>query len=986
MALGGRIPPYYPTRLNSIRLGEAVLGTPIPIVFGQSRIAGKLIWYGDFQSQKAQQPGGSGLGKAPVNYVYSAAIAAALCEGPIKGLLNVWDSTGRFVLESTTENYTVPTGGGSYTVINGSIFGLDHGVGAAYPYSYAVNDYGSPGPNTLSGTDNYPLAYTSGAPGTGQYTYNPSTGQYTFAAGDAGKVLSITYSFYRYQLSREELSVVPSSGPYNVVVDNATYFEGDLGVVYYPSGIALTAVSGTPSHVGQYNPNGGTYEFYSGDAGKGIAITYKYKDVNIDYSAPSTLNLTLFLGNKGQAAWAFLENNYPPQAIGYTMLAYLASSALYLGQTPMMPNYNYEIAGLLPAGAGVKDANPADCVYAMLTDPGYGVGFDATYIDDVSLRGTGVALGTASPSMKAMCAANGFFISAALRSQQSCASTIGQWLEASQTGVYWSEGLLKFKPYYGSSAVGNGWFYAPPTQPVVSLDDTDFMVEGNEDPVKVTRTPWQDAYNRAQVSWDVRANDYNPDVTYAQDEGSIQRYGLRIEDPIDYTFIADGTAAQFAANMRVQRTAQIRNTYQFTLQESYCYLEPMDVVEITDTTLGLVNFPVRLTSVDYDPTGPIDCEAEDFPWALLYALEYPKQSTLSTNVLDLGRQDPGNTVLTILEGNNRLNKQVGYILYVAAAGANQQWGGCNIWISLDGSIYNKYYTFQQASRIGTLTAGLPIGSDPDTTDTLSVKMINSAAGLVTVPQATADAFGTLAAVITSGAVELVSYENANLAGVNLYNLTYLRRGVYGTTIAAHNSGDEFLRLDDGVFQYQYDPSYVGKTIYIKATSFNTLGINEQSLSQVTAVAVTLQGVATGIVDIFTGYINSGVATSADQDVVAGPIAISGAGPSPFTLAQVTITPDGGYVSVRATFAAGNGTANDNLPVAYVYKGTWSAGVTKFGYLNMTLQSGIWTPVYLEGLDESPGTSPITYTLAALGATGLSESAKDITFIVENVKG
>lgn len=119
--------------------------------------------------------------------------------------------------------------------------------------------------------------------------------------------------------------------------------------------------------------------------------------------------------------------------------------------------------------------------------------------------------------------------------------------------------------------------------------------------LKLPRKAWQDAFNRVQIQWDVRQNSYNSDVLYAQDDAAIERYGLRLEDPMQWDFICIESAAQFAANMRVQRSVNIRNTYQFRLSHAYVYLEPMDLVEINDPILGLVNTPVRITKIEDDP-------------------------------------------------------------------------------------------------------------------------------------------------------------------------------------------------------------------------------------------------------------------------------------------------------------------------------------------------------------------------------------------------
>src|SRR3984957_7781832 len=127
-------------RLQHIRVTESVLGIAQPIVIGQDRLSASLLWYGDFQAQAVQPQGGKGVfGKGANEYQYTAAIIAALCSGPIAGLASVWDTSGKFVLKSTTESYTVPDGGGTYAVSQQPMYGFDQGVTAATDYSFDVD-------------------------------------------------------------------------------------------------------------------------------------------------------------------------------------------------------------------------------------------------------------------------------------------------------------------------------------------------------------------------------------------------------------------------------------------------------------------------------------------------------------------------------------------------------------------------------------------------------------------------------------------------------------------------------------------------------------------------------------------------------------------------------------------------------------------------------------------------------------------------------
>ncbi len=164
-----------------------------------------------------------------------------------------------------------------------------------------------------------------------------------------------------------------------------------------------------------------------------------------------------------------------------------------------------------------------------------------------------------------------------------------------------------------------------------------------------------------------------------------------------------------------------------------------------------------------------------------------------------------------------------------SGGAN--WGGADVWLSLHNATYKRLGQIVAPARSGTLSANLGNHADPDTTDTLSVDLSTSGGVLHSGTQADADAFRTLCYV--DG--ELISYETATLTGTNAYNLTYLRRGVYGTTIAAHGSGTEFCRLDEAIksFDLPITPvSYVGQTLYLKFLSYNIYGGGQQELSDV----------------------------------------------------------------------------------------------------------------------------------------------------------
>jgi len=761
--------------LRGYRATTSVFGAPIPLVYGQNRIAGSVIWYGDWQAIPVQQAtyGKGGPSAAAGNqWTYQAALIIALCQGPIVGMGNVWDGTSELNLVSAGENYTIPNGGGSYQVVNHANFAHDWGGARQDPYSVTANDYGSPGAVTLAGTQKTPMTLTGGAPGAGQYSLNAATGTYTFSAADAGKTVVINYVYS-----------IPNSNS-----------------------------NGLPTNV---------------------------------------LSLSLFTGSQGQAAWGYMTSNHPSQALGYTEVAYVTNPTFALGSSGSLPNLTFEIMGLKRFGAGIVDALPTDVIYDLLT-ASYGALIPASYVGDMT-------------AVKNYCLANGIFISPAITGQQSASELIKSYLMAANAEAVWSEGLIKFVSRGDTTAVGNGATFTPSTQPIYDLDDDDFLESGSSDPVQVMRPSVADAYNSIKLQWSNRSNSYNHETIEEKDDWSIGVYGLRALSPVTADFICTQAVAQAVANTMLKNSVYVRAQYKFTLGWQYCLLEPMDMVTITDVALGLNKAPVRILSIEENDNGDLAFTAEEFPWSVSAPTLYPKQGV--TPYVPQATADPGNSNTPIVfELTNRISGQKGYTLGVGVSGG-ANWGGCHVWMSTDNLTYKQIGEIAGNSRMGVLLAALAAHADPDTTDTLSIDLGESRGQLSSGTQANADAFLTLCLVDN----ELLSFETATLATGNQYNLTYLRRGILGSTVGAHAIGAAFLRIDDAVFQYGFDPTLIGKTIYLKFTGFNPYGLMEQALANVTAHSYTIQGLSTGVVDLSTGNVNAPVVQVGGKNVAIAPI-------------------------------------------------------------------------------------------------------------------
>lgn len=201
--------------------------------------------------------------------------------------------------------------------------------------------------------------------------------------------------------------------------------------------------------------------------------------------------------------------------------------------------------------------------------------------------------------------------------------------------------------------------------------------------------------------------------------------------------------------------------------------------------------------------------------------------------------DPGDTNAPILfEPPPGLTGGAYEVWLLATGGA--EWGGCQVWVSSDGNTYAFAGTIYQGGRQGVLIAALPPHVDPDTADTLSVNLSESRGQLIS--GTTADADNSVTLCYCDG--ELVSFATATLTAPYQYGLTYLRRGLYGTTIGLHVSGSQFGRIgpnDPALFRYTYPANFIGQAVYLKLPAFNIFGQQLQDLAAVTAYSLVLAG-------------------------------------------------------------------------------------------------------------------------------------------------
>lgn len=569
-----------------------------------------------------------------------------------------------------------------------------------------------------------------------------------------------------------------------------------------------------------FTVNAGVYTFFAGwpPPATPLSISYQYTTAPVSQTAMQKLGITLHSGALDQAVPSWLSTLHAAQALNYPGLAYLDAQDYSLGTGAQVENHTFEVvaAGAYGVSPSIPDCDPAAFTFTALTDGRSGAHMPSETVGPFDAWST-------------YCIANGLLLSPALTEQQSAAELVAHMGQLTNTAPVWDIDHLQMIPYGDEAATGNGKTFTPNVTPEYDLTTDHFIATKGQPPVKVLRKLPADRFNHVRIEFRNRANYYNKEIAEAKDEVDIALNGLRTMPTINAPWICDAAVASKIAYLKLQRTVNIEAEYEFTLPWAFDLLGPMSLVTLTEPSQLLDQRAVRIIETD-DDGFRIKVRAEDFPIGVATAALYPYQAVGGHNH-DYNAA-PGNvSAPVIFEAPGKLAAG-GLEVWAAVRGTGALWGGCSVWVSMDGTNYSKVDTLYGGSRYGQLTGPIAGG-------VLPVSLIGGQLNNGTAADAAAL---TTLCYIGGANKEFVAYTTATLTGALAYNLGSLMRSAHGTVGAAHSAGDPFVRVDDAVAKSgALDRSMIGKTIWLKFTSFNVFGGGEQSLADVTAYSYAVTG-------------------------------------------------------------------------------------------------------------------------------------------------
>lgn len=897
-----------PNLLSALRVQTSSYGQVIPILYGQNRIAARLIWAGDFQAiphTSTTKVGGKGLGSGGGNaisnttYTYQTAVAMALCQGPILNIHNVWDTKGRLTLITATVPFTVPGGGGGVTVTppGGGVLHSHKGVSRGDAYSFIQNDFGSDGPVTFTNTQQTPMTQVGSSPGAGQFTFSAST--FTFAAADAGKVMTITYVYSVPDSNsngqpQQKLSLTLFLGsrpqiPWSYLTSRHPGQDlGYNGIAYAAASAMDLGESGTLPNLsfevlGVLPFGGGIPDAEPSAIIADILANQFYGLAGVVTPGDLTQYRNYCTAGDGKGNGLFLSPVLDAQKAASAWIQEI------LDVTNAAAVWSEGVLKIIPYGDTTAVGNGA--TFIPNTSPIYDL-TTSDLLTPVIIKRPSVADVMNSVSVEFANRANDYNPDVAEDKDDAMIALYGlrkaspvQAHSITTTNVAkFAANLLRKRSVEirATYTFSLGWQFNL-LEPMDLVTLTIPELGYNKKPVRITAMREDDS-GKLEVDcedfpWGTAAPTLYPhqagagQVTQANaDPGSVN------------------TPIIFEANDRISLTGN----YEVWLGVSGA---------------GISGTPRSITGATNASPIVIALAGHGF---------VKGQKVVITGVGGNTAANGTWTVTVVDQDHFSLNGSVGNGAYTSGGTAVLfgDWGGARVWLSPDNSNYVAIGMVYGPSRMGVLTAQLVSSADPDTTHTLSVDLTQSSGVLNSGSASDADNFRTLCYV--DG--ELISYEDATLTGAFKYDLgahgtaqnitgatnaspiqitianhglstgetvviasvggntaangtwaitvtgantftlngstgngaytsggtatvqARLRRGIFGSPNVTHNVGSVFLRLDDAVFVWEADPTLVGTTIYFKFTSFNSLGLMEQSLANATAYSFAFNGI------------------------------------------------------------------------------------------------------------------------------------------------
>lgn len=305
-----------------------------------------------------------------------------------------------------------------------------------------------------------------------------------------------------------------------------------------------------------------------------------------------------------------------------------------------------------------------------------------------------------------------------------------------------------------------------------------------------TQLPWRVEINHLDFS-----REYDINTQYAE---RLNTSSINI-NKIEMSIVMTADDAAQKAEILLYMYWLERHDISFKLPPQYGYLEPADIITVTTPNGSL---SLRLTNIQYNPSGVIECQAK-FNSPAVYsssAIGAPNYSTFATTI-----PFPGPVIYELMDIPCTLPATNTSGFEVAMCAANGEWHGGALWKSVDNE--QSWYLSNAIASTGMIGfATNVIGAPPtfcliDKANVIKAKFYDGALSSVTELQllngANHFAYGV------DGRWEIIAAQTCALQADGSYFIYDLLRGRFGSEAAAstHAANDKIILLNDSQVQF-----------------------------------------------------------------------------------------------------------------------------------------------------------------------------------------
>lgn len=291
----------------------------------------------------------------------------------------------------------------------------------------------------------------------------------------------------------------------------------------------------------------------------------------------SGLTLNLTYGPEFQAGFGSVP--------AYRGTAYVVNNATnaYIGNSTSIKPWAF-LARRIPNGLGLltsqaelnsgNDANPANVIYEILTDTDWGLSVPTADIDTSNFNAVAATLATEG---------NGFSY---ILDRASKAEDLLRLVQEQIDGIIYYDGNL------GQWRIGLARAdYTPGTQPLVD--------ESSAKLLNYSRGSWENTANEVRVEFADRANEFQTTYGVAQDTANVRIQGSTVSVTKRYPGVKSATLANDIAWRDLRTFAYPLAKATVEVDREFWDVAPADVVELSNSTLGVTRLPMRVTKIDF---------------------------------------------------------------------------------------------------------------------------------------------------------------------------------------------------------------------------------------------------------------------------------------------------------------------------------------------------------------------------------------------------